>query len=86
MNEPRGETDRRAQRARKRHDAAALITLVGVLIFATPLISALTLGPDTAAIPSAVLYIFGAWGALIVVGALSSRALDRELDAEEPEE
>jgi hypothetical protein len=86
MNEPRGEADRRVQRARKRRDAAALITLAGVLFFATPLISALTLGPDTAAIPSAVLYIFGVWGVLIVLGGLSARALDSKETTEDSEE
>lgn len=86
MNEPRGEADRRAQQSRKRRDTAALITIAGVLLFATPLISALTLGPDTGAIPSAVLYIFGVWGFLIVLGALSARALEADDPSDGPDE
>lgn len=70
--------DRRSQIARKLGDAAWFLPLVGVLLLATPLISAVT-GEGEAVLPRALLYIFGVWAALIVLAAfLAHRLKDEE--------
>ena len=57
--------DRRSQIGRKLRDLAALLPLLGVILFATPLISAITGGGD-GELPSAAFYVFAVWGGLIM--------------------
>lgn len=66
--------DRRGQIARKTRDLAAILPLLGVIFFATPLISAVT-GGEEGALPSAVFYIFAIWGGLIALAFVLSRLL-----------
>lgn len=73
--------DRRSQIGRKLRDLAALLPLLGVLLFATPLISAIT-GGDDGELPSAVFYVFVVWGALIALAFFLSRVLKGEAGPE----
>lgn len=73
--------DMRGQIARKTRDLAAILPLLGVVFFATPLISAITGGEDNE-LPGAVLYIFSVWGGLIALAFVLSRLLRSEADAE----
>lgn len=66
--------DRRGQISRKLRDLAALLPLVGVIVFASPLISAVAGGGD-GALSSAAFYVFASWGALIALAFILSRYL-----------
>ncbi len=66
--------DRRGQIARKTRDLAAILPLLGIIFFASPLISAIT-GGEEGALPNAVFYIFAIWGALIALAFILSRLL-----------
>jgi hypothetical protein len=62
---------------RKRRDAAAILPMVGLVAFASPLLDLFAGGGSLLGLPVGVLYIFGTWFALIVVTArLSRRLLD----------
>ncbi len=76
-----GETDRLGQIGRKIRDLAALLPLLGVVFFASPLISAIT-GGEEGGLPNAVLYIFAIWGALIATAFVLSRLLKGEAGRE----
>lgn len=80
-NNAQSAADRRGQIARKTRDLAAILPLLGVIFFTTPLISAIT-GGEEGRLPSAVLYIFSVWGGLIVLAFVLSRVLRSEADAE----
>lgn len=73
--------DKRGQIARKTRDLAAILPLLGIIFFATPLISAIT-GGEEGALPNAVFYIFAIWGALIVLAFVLSRLLRSGSDQE----
>ena len=73
--------DRRSQIARKVRDLAVILPLLGVIFFATPLISAIT-GGDDAALSTASIYVFAIWGALIALAFLLSRFLSDEAGPE----
>lgn len=66
--------DRRGQIARKTRELAAILPLLGVIFFASPLISAIT-GGEESELPNAVFYIFAIWGALIMLAFILSRLL-----------
>ena len=72
---PPREAERRARSARKRRDAAAVLTIVGVILFASPLVSAVGSGTGDSAVPLAVQYVFNLWAALILAAFLLARAL-----------
>ncbi len=73
--------DRRGQIVRKTRDLAAILPLLGIIFFATPLISAIT-GGEESELPNAVFYIFAIWGCLIALAFILSRLLRSEADAE----
>lgn len=73
--------DRRGQIGRKVRDLAAILPLLGVIFFASPLISAIT-GGDDGELPNAVFYIFAVWGALIALAFILSRLLRNEAGSE----
>ena len=66
--------DRRGQIGRKVRDLAAILPLLGVVFFASPLISAIT-GGDEGELPNAVFYIFVVWAVLIALAFILSRLL-----------
>jgi len=67
--------DRKAQVQRKYRDLAGVLPVLGVALLATPLIAAVS-GGDGGALPQATLYIFAAWGFLILLAFILSRFLD----------
>lgn len=71
------EAARKARAARKWRDAAAVLTALGVIIFASPLISAVASGDGDRAVPLAVQYVFNTWAALIVAAFFLARLLTR---------
>lgn len=73
--------DRRSQIGRKLRDLAAILPLLGVILFASPLISAIT-GGDDGVLPSAAFYVFAVWGALIALAFILSRFLQDEAGPE----
>lgn len=73
--------DRRSQIGRKLRDLAAILPLLGVILFASPLISAIT-GGDGGKLPGAAFYVFAVWGVLIVLAFILSRFLEGEAGPE----
>ncbi len=73
--------DMRGQITRKTRDLAAILPLLGVIFFASPLISAIT-GGEEDELTSAALYIFSIWGGLIALAFVLSRILRSEADPE----
>lgn len=73
-NDANSAADRRGQIGRKLRDLAGLLPLFGVILFASPLISAIT-GGDDGELPSAAFYVFAVWGGLIGLAFLLSRFL-----------
>jgi hypothetical protein len=63
--------------SQKKRDSAALLPLLGVLLFVTPLISVVTSGNNSFPLPNTVIYIFGAWLLLIVFSFLLARVLKK---------
>ena len=80
-NEAQSAADRRGQIGRKIKDLAALAPILGVVLFASPLISAVTGGADSE-LPNVVLYIFAAWGVLIIIAFVMSLLLRGEAGSE----
>ena len=67
---------------RKKKDAAALLPILGLLLFVTPLIS-LTVGADESTqLTRSAVYVFSAWFLLIILAFILSKALKKtnELD------
>lgn len=71
------EAEYAARSFRKRRDASAVLTILGIIIFASPLVSAVGSGNGESAVPLAVQYVFNAWAALIGGAFLVSRALSK---------
>lgn len=71
------QAERAARRLRKRRDAAAALTVLGVVIFMSPMVSAFGAAEGASAVPLAVQYIFNFWAILIIGAFLLSRALPR---------
>ncbi len=65
---------------RKRRDAAAILPLVGVVLFASPLIDAFADAGPLWGIPGSVIYVFGVWFALIALTARLARGLRDDED------
>jgi hypothetical protein len=67
---------------KKTKDFSALLPILGILLFVTPLISLIPSTGETAQLPRSAVYVFGAWFLLIVLAFLLSKALRKadELD------
>jgi hypothetical protein len=65
--------ERRSYRRRRLIDAARMLPVVGMLLFLAPLLWSVS-GPGTG---RGGIYLFVAWGGLIVASALLARALSR---------
>jgi hypothetical protein len=63
---------------RKRRDAAAILPLAGILLFASPLLDVVAGGGRLAGIPLAVVFVFGAWFGLIALTARLAATLSRD--------
>jgi hypothetical protein len=66
---------------RKRRDAAAILPLLGIVLFASPLIDAFADAGLIGGIPVSVIYVFGVWFALIALTARLARGLREDEDA-----
>ncbi len=77
MHKAPRDAERSARAFQKRRDASALLTILGVIMFASPLISAFGTGTGQSAVPLAVQYVFNTWAALICGAFVVSRALSR---------
>lgn len=77
--------ERRTYRRKRVMDAARFLPLVGLLLWLIPLLWPQT-GPDQVSSSAAILYIFGAWGFLMVVAGLLSLGLRQsaERGADDP--
>ena len=76
MTSPKSDA-RRARAFRKWRDAAAVFTALGVVLFASPLVSAFGAGAGDSSVPLAVQFIFNFWAVLIVGAFVLSRLLRR---------
>jgi len=63
------------QRFKKHRDAAALLPILGGILFLTPFMSIFTLVEGESTMLRAAAYIFGAWVALIICAAILSKKL-----------
>ncbi len=63
--------DRRGQIGRKLRDLAGVLPLLGVILFATPLITAFS-GGEESELPNATFYVFAVWGGLIALAFILS--------------
>jgi hypothetical protein len=66
---------------RKRRDAAAILPLAGIVLFASPLIDSFADAGLVGGIPVSVIYVFGVWFALIALTARLARGLRDDEDA-----
>lgn len=73
--------ERRARTMRKRRDAAAVLTILGVVLFASPLVSAIGSADGGGTVPLAVQYVFDVWAMLIAGAFIMARLLPRSEDA-----
>lgn len=69
------EAERRARKMRKRRDAAGILTVLGVVLFTSPLISAIGSAEGGGAVPLAVQYVFDVWAILIGAAFIMARVL-----------
>jgi hypothetical protein len=74
------EVERRARIMRKRRDAAAVLTILGVVLFTSPLISAIGAADSREAVPLAVQYVFDVWAILIAAAFILARVLPGQED------
>ena len=72
---------RAALARRRRRDAAAVLPLAGVVLFASPLIDAFAEAGLIGGIPVSVIYVFGVWFGLIALTARLARRLRDDEDA-----
>lgn len=68
--------DQSALNRRRRRDFAALLPILGILLFVTPFISTFS-GGDQNLVGTAI-YVFGIWAALIICAFVLARALAKE--------
>lgn len=61
---------------RKIRDRSMVLVLAGVALFMPPLVGMSEIDGKIGGVPVPLVYIFGVWGALIVVAMLLSRRLD----------
>lgn len=76
------EAERRARSMRKKRDAAAILTVLGVVLFTSPLVSAIGSADGGGTVPLAVQYIFDIWAILIAAAFVLARVLPRAEDAQ----
>ena len=69
------EIERQTRKARKRRDAAAILTVLSIVLFASPLISAIGSAESSNSVPVAVQYVFDIWALLIAAAFLMSRLM-----------
>jgi len=69
-----------AQKARTRRDAALLLPLLGVFLFASPIAMVADQGGMLFGIPTLFLYYFAAWVLLIIFSFRLARRLRDEAD------
>ncbi len=92
---PSAETDRLAERrlrGRLARDRSLILLLLGALLFTPPVATAFDVDATLFGAPSAVIFVFAVWIALIIATARVARDLDPTdapdrgvaLDAEEP--
>jgi hypothetical protein len=67
--------NRNRSNLRKMRDSAALLPLLGLLVFVTPLITLFTSSQETTQLPRSMLYVFGVWFLLIILAFLLSKAI-----------
>lgn len=78
---PQRRSDARARATRKWRDAAAILTVLGVILFASPLVSAIGSAEASGAVPLAVQYVFDVWAILIAAVFVLARLSPRDEDA-----
>lgn len=74
-----GADDRRGQIRRKISDLAWILPVIGVILFATPMVFAVSGGGENA-VPRATLFIFLVWGGLIAAAYGLARFLRGDAD------
>ncbi len=57
-------------------DAAALLPVLGLVLFMPPVITLFAAGAGVGGVPLIVVYVFGTWLSLIAAAALLSRRFD----------
>lgn len=67
--------EQQARKMRKRRDASAILTVLGVVLFTSPLISAIGSAQGSGGVPVAVQYVFDIWAVLIAAAFIMSRLL-----------
>ena len=66
---------RRAAQIRRRRDALALLPLLGVFLFLSPVVSIFNVEANVLGLPVIFLFVYGAWVAVIILARwLSHRA------------
>lgn len=69
--------DKAAFSAARAHDAALALPLAGLLLFSAPVLELFVTDIAMFGAPLIVVYLFGAWGALVVLSWALSRRLAR---------
>ena len=67
--------NKKRHNGRKTRDSAALLPLLGLLVFVTPAITLFTSSQETTQLSRSVLYVFGVWFLLIILAFFLSRAI-----------